>query len=188
MTDPEWEGATEAQGAEVAVSDSLLARLRRRAEELRADDHVDLDVPGYHGRLRARYKALDRRQMDPIIERAQRRGAATNAMADGLALALLDLFGVSESGEIEPLFLDRPARFDLDLAEALNLQVSERSARGVVLALFGAPNERAHGLVNSQFREYAEWLNGDLDGDGNGNGSTPAQEVVDRAVGESLGS
>ena len=181
MTEVDWEQATEPDdGAELAPG-SLIADLRRRADELRADDHVDLDVPGYHGRLRARYKALDRRQMDPIIERAQRRGAATNAMADGLALALVELFGVGDAGELQPLFLDRPARFDMDLAEALNLKPGERSARGVMLALFGWPNERAHGLINAQFREYAEWLNGETDGDGN---RAPAQGVVDRAVGE----
>lgn len=176
----EWEAATEPQ-ANVAAPGSLLADLRKRAEELRDDSHIDLEVPGWQGRLVARYRALERSRLDPILERAvNKKGEGTNAMADALCLALVELFGVEANGALTPLFSDQPAKFDMDLAQALGLTPTERTARGVLLALFGAPNERAGGLLNNQFRLYAEWLNGDVDGDG-----TPAQEVADTAVGES---
>lgn len=175
----EWEAAT-APHATVAAPGSLLADLRKRAGQLRDDDHIDLEVPGYQGRLVARYRALDRNQLDPILERATtKRGEQTNAMCDGLCLALVELFGVDSDGKLVGLFDDQAARYDMDLAEALGLTPSDRSARGVLLALFGAPNERAAGLVNTQFRLYAEWLNGDVDG------TPPTQEVIDTAVGES---
>jgi hypothetical protein len=177
--DVEWEAAT-APSAPVAAPSSLLADLRKRAGELRDDDHIDLEVPGWQGRLRARYRALDRRQLDPILERAASKpGEQTNAMADALCLALIELFGVDEDGSLVTLFADQPARFDMDLAAALELTPADRTARDVILALFGAPNERAAGLLNTQFRLYAEWLNGEVDG------APVTQEVMRTAVGES---
>lgn len=178
-TETEWEAAIEPQGVALAASGSLLAQLRKRAAELREDDHIDLELPGWHGRLKARYKALDRAVLDPILERAiSGKANATFAMADGLCLALVEFFGVEADGHLVPLFNDEPARLDMELAEVLGLDPQERSARGVLLALFGAPNERAAGLLNKQFQLYAEWLNGDVDG------TPPSQEVAERAVGE----
>lgn len=179
-TDVDWEAATAPQGAALAAPGSLLADLRKRAAELREDDHIDLDLPGWNGRLVARYRALDRAVLDPLLERAvSRKGEGTNAMADALCLAHVELFGRDADGSLVDLFNDQPARLDLDLAEALQLTPTERSARGVLLALFGAPNDRAAGLLNTQFRQYAEWLNGEVDG------TPPTQEVIDDAVGES---
>ena len=45
-TDVDWEAATAPQGAALAAPGSLLADLRKRAAELREDDHIDLDLPG----------------------------------------------------------------------------------------------------------------------------------------------
>jgi hypothetical protein len=177
--DTDWGAAAEPQAA-IAAPGSLLSDLRKRAAELRDDDHVDLELPGWNGRLVARYRALERAQLDPLLERAMgKHGDATAAMADALCLAHVELFGVDVDGSYVELFADQPARFDLDLAEALQLTPQERTARGVLLAVFGAPNERAAGLVNAQFREYAEWLNGEVDG------TPPTQEVINTAVGES---
>lgn len=176
----DWDAATEPTPAALAVPGSLLADLRKRANELREDDHIDLEMPGWNGSLVARYRALDRAVLDPILDRAvNRKGEGTNAMADALCLAHVEVFGKDVDGSLVSLFNDQPARFDLDLAEVLGLTPVERSARGVLLALFGAPNERAAGLLNNQFRQYAEWLNGDVDG------TPPTQEVVNQAVGES---
>ena len=179
-TEVDWQAVTEPEGAVLAAPGSLLDDLRKRATELREDDHIDLDVPGFSGRLVTRYRALERTVLDPILDRAvNRKGESTNAMADALCLAHVEVFGVDVEGNKVALFADQPARFDMDLAQALGVTPTEHSARGVLLALLGAPNERAAGLLNNQFRAYAEWLNGDVDG------TPPTQEVVNQAVGES---
>jgi hypothetical protein len=179
MTLTEW--AAESEAPEPEVNGSVIANLRRRAAELQVDDHVDLEVPGYDGQLVARYRALGMGQVRKMIERAERQGAESwdaYGAADGLAVGLIELFGRREDGSLGPIFTDQPARYDSDLADALGLTVPERTARAVILEVFGG-GEKAEWRVGVHFQRYVEWLQGTRDG------SAPGRDFAERAVGES---
>ena len=63
-------GRHRAAGAASAAPGSLIAELRKRAGELRDDDHIDLEMPGWNGRLDHPLRAIERSVLDPILERA----------------------------------------------------------------------------------------------------------------------
>lgn len=181
MTVTEWENAAEPDAPEDSGAGSVIDNLRRRAAELQVDDHVDLEVPGYNGQLVARYRALGTGQVRIIAQRAERQGSDSwdaYGAADGLASGLIELFGRREDNTLAPIFTDQPARYDSDLADALGLVVPERTARAVILAVFGGAPLNEHRII-AHFTEYIEWLQGDRDG------SAPSRRYVESAVGES---
>jgi hypothetical protein len=161
-----------------AAPGSVLAAIRARAHDISAEQTIDLELPWYSGKLWGRYKAIPMR----LVYRAKRNGEVANPLmepdvaADALAHALVELLGAGPDGELEPLSQDAPMRFDDQLVEALQLEPRERSARGVIYALF-AHSGRAEGIVLRHFTEYYTWLSGEDSG---------SAEIADLAAGESL--
>ena len=161
-----------------AAPGSALSLLRARAAQLARETTIDLPIPGYGGRLIARYKAVAisaayaditvRDQRNPIND--------PGVAADTLARALEGLYGVNEAGELEPLQHDVPTRFDDELVDMLGLAPEARNARSVLVALCGG-GDFGRSRVWAHFMEYQGWLMATDD--------TPAREVAARAVGES---
>lgn len=154
---------------------SILRTLRTRAHQLQAETTVDLDIPGYNGVLVGRYRAISIARVfngpggtlrNPITE--------WGVAADALGTALQELYGRSpDTGDLEPLFHDQPARFDDDLVMALDLPApAAKTARAVLVALLGGGN-LGESRVWQHYLEYQAWLT---------QGS--AAEVADDAVGE----
>jgi len=156
------------------VESSMVASLRARAALLRQARSVDLPIPGYGGELVGRYRAINLAKYNKV-------GADgfTNPLtewhlaADALATALLGIYGREvEGGPLLPFFNDQVARYDDDLVQALALEPTEHTARGVLVALCGG-GEDGEWAVWRHFIAYQAWLE-----------EEPAQEVADRAVGE----
>jgi hypothetical protein len=156
-----------------AADSSVLAAVRLRAAQLAHDNTVELDIPGYGGVLVGRYKAISIAKVyggpggtlrNPLTE--------WGVAADALSRALVGLYGRNENGALEPLLRDQDARYDDELAAALNLEPDGQTARAVLVALLGG-GELGESRVWQHFLQYQAWVT---------EGS--AQEVAADAVGE----
>jgi hypothetical protein len=154
---------------------SMLATLRVRAAQLAQDNTAELDMPGYGGVLVGRFRAISIARVygGPGGNQLRNPLGDWQVAADALSRALVGLYGRNEAGELEPLFHDQAARFDDDLAAALGLEVTEHTARAVLVALCGGA-ELGQSRVWSLFLNYQSWLT-----------EGAAQEVAADAVGES---
>jgi hypothetical protein len=161
---------------------SVLAVLRDRAAQLRAEQTTDLDIPGYNGLLVARYRAVS---LGRIYARAGGVQTPLNPEwtlgADTLAGALVELFmrDSADSEELHPLFTDIPARFDDDLVSALNLHPDAQTGRAVLVALCGG-GPLGETRVWAHYMTYQGWLLAGVEGE------SAEQAVVSQTVGESL--
>jgi hypothetical protein len=182
--DPDDPGyANGATNGDEPAPGSVLAALRERAAQLRAEQTTDLDIPGYNGLLVARYRAVS---LSRVYARAS--GAQTpinpewTLAADTLAGALVELFmrDSSDSDDLHPLFTDIAARFDDDLVGALNLHPEAHTGRAVLVALCGG-GPLGETRVWAHYMAYQGWLLA-----GSDEGEDTEQAVVSQAVGESL--
>ena len=172
-------GAEPEPEPENAAPGSVLAALRARAKELREQQTTLLDIPGYDGMLTARYRAVS---LGRIF--AKRSDATTpinpdwTMAADVLAGALDELLmRDAPDGDLYPLFTDQPARYDDDTVQALGLEVRERSARAVIVALCGG-GPLGESRVWSHYMAYQGWLMAGVEGE------TAEAEAARAAVGE----
>ena len=181
---PNGAGEPEPERVTQAAPRSVLAALRARAQALREEQTITLDVPGYDGYMVARFRAVSLGRLY-----SKRTDGTTpinpdwTTAADTLALALDEVLMKADpaSAETHPLFTDQPAKFDDDLVDALGLEPTERTARAVVVALCGG-GPLGESRVWSWHMAYQGWLLGGTDGD------TPTEsEVVGKAVGELVG-
>lgn len=154
---------------------SVLAAVRARARELEQETTVDIPLPGY-GNLVGRYRAISiarvfngpgGRLRNPLTE--------WGTAADALALGLIGLYGLRD-GQPVPLYdSGDPARYDMELADAMGLHPVKRTARAVLVALLGgADEERGKSRIWSHYLAYQNWLT---------DGTAP--EVAEEAAGES---
>lgn len=166
---------------ETEAPESVLSVVRRRARELREQQTVTLDIPGYDGYLAARFRAVS------IGRVFSRRGDGTNPLtvdwttaADILGGAVDDvLIRDSPEGDAHPVFTDQTARFDDDLVEALELEPVAQTARAVLVSLCGG-EEVGESRVWALFMQYQGWLMA-----GGSDSESAESESVSRAVGES---
>jgi hypothetical protein len=159
----------------------VLAALRERAAQLRAEQTIDLDIPGYDGLLVGRYKAVS---LGRIFARASTVQTPLTFEwtlgADTLAGALVELFmrDAADSEDLHPLFTDVPARYDDDLVSALNLHPDAHTGRAVLVAVCGG-GPLGETRVWAHFMQYQGWLLAGVEGE------SAEQAVVSQAVGES---
>jgi hypothetical protein len=159
--DDEFSVATPA--ASSTVLDALKAERARAAEP----QTFDLDVPGWHGKLRLRLGSITAQQQQRIIERAQRRNA--NAQLDFLVAAFREVLGRARTSEPFQLLVDDdgdPLGLDERLADKLGLGPVS-SARDVVMTLFGSANSAPVAITNAagEWLEWAGSANGEIDQD-----------------------
>lgn len=170
----------EVEASEVEAPESVLAVIRRRARELREQQTIVLDIPGYDGYLAARFRAVS------IGRIFSKRADGSNPLsvdwtvaADILGGAVDDvLIRDSPDGEAHPVFTDQTARFDDDLVEALELEPAAQTARAVLVSLCGG-EEMGESRVWSLFMQYQGWLVSGVGGDDLTEG-----DAAGRAVGE----
>lgn len=179
LTAPPEDIEGHAQETEVEVApDTLVAELRARVQAGSAvAATIDLEVPGFSGKLWGRYQPI------PLsaVYKVRAGGQVANPLADpriaadALGRGLVELLGRDADGQLVPL-ADDPVRFDDTLVELLSLQPAAHTARAVVFALF-AHTGRAEGIIVRHFGDYYSWLSGE---------DAPSEEVIEDAVGESI--
>lgn len=163
---------------EAAASGSVLAALRRRARELREQQNVTLDIPGYDGYMLARFRAVSiGRIYGKRTDGATPINPDWTLAADVLGSAVDDVLmrDDPESEESHPIFKDQPARFDDDLVEALDLRPAQRTARAVLVALCGG-GALGESRLWALYMQYQGWLLAGVDG-ANVEGEAAAQAV-----------
>jgi hypothetical protein len=164
-----------------AAPGSVLAALRERAAQLRAEQTVTLDIPGYDGLLVGKYKAMSLgRVFGKRVDGNTPLNPEWTIAADTLATALDELLmRDAPDGDMYPLFTDTPARFDDDLVNALGLHPDARTARAVLVALCGG-GALGESRVWAHYMQYQGWLLSGVEGE------QVEQAVAAMAVGESL--
>jgi hypothetical protein len=160
--------------ASAAPPGSVLAVLRAKAHDAAASQTIDLPLPWFDGMLVGRYQAIPMSR----IYRVGRNGQLSNPLADSglaadaLALACVELFQTDGQGGPLETIGDYPCRYDDSLADALRLDLADRSARAVMYALYAASG-RSEAFIVRHFTEYFTWLSGEV-----------GEEVAEEAVGE----
>lgn len=147
--------------------DSVLTQLRELRTELQQERHIDLDVPGYKGVLRARYRPLSYERLRAITERSQKTtgtaaGKELALAADALVEACEAMLVRQDDGSYEPLEDDGiPVRYDHRLASALNISNPEGDGqtepRMVLYETFGGLPNGADMRVVMHFQQFSEF-------------------------------
>jgi hypothetical protein len=172
---PQEEGSpdTPVSAAEVASSanGSLLGRIKAARDIRVANESLTLPIPTWGGDLVARYRVVDRSQLEELAKRA-RQGKNTDSGADINFLARACegvLMRDPDTGAIEPVLNGHgvQVRFDHDLAALLGVEAE--SATDVVLYLFKS-NAVA---IASHAMKIATWM------------QDTSQEIDEAILGES---
>lgn len=151
------QGATQGNGAADERA-TLLATLRKRREEAKADHHLDLDIPGYDGLMLARFRPFPIEKTERKMAEFQRLSGKQPMLLKSACDTLIDaceqiMLRKEEGGE--PFAIDDdampPIGFDQRLAELLEFKAD--SARQVVLGLFAT--EQAVLAMNV---EVSRWM------------------------------
>jgi len=143
----------------------LEAVLSKRQEEL-GERTYDVDVPGYGGQLVLRLQPLPPGQLSKITARAQKLKPGEREMAantDLLVAACVEVLGRRAPGaELEPLLPGETLRIDEQLGQTL--QMTAKTARGLLLELFGKANDPviAVGVAAGEFAEWCAQANEDV--------------------------
>jgi len=158
------------------AGDSVLAAVRARAAALAEDTTVDLELPGYGGVFVGRYGAVNLSQfIAPSGGAMHNPFTESGPAADALATALIGLYGYDEHDELQPLMLpsgQHATSYDDELAAALGVEPTARTARAVLFAVCGG-GARGESLAWAHFAQYQAWLT-----------EGAASEVAETAVGE----
>lgn len=160
------ESAETLQASQASSSDtasqrsSLLDQLGEMHEELRTDRHLDLDIPGYEGKLFARFRpySIDKSEKKArAMQKRQQRGQPVilEAAIDNIIEACEQLFVRSDDGRELPIDDTVPVVFEKRLAQMLKFDDSSiNTARDVVIMLF--PTQQSILKIST---EIGEWLN-----------------------------
>lgn len=139
----------------------VLAELREAFARQTADHYFDLPLPGLGGRLILRLGALGAKEATRLQERAQRLPQAERdfrMQADWLIAATRAVLLVPRDARRAPEPLvdayGEPLGLDEQLGERLGL--SEKTARGLLLRLFGGANDPELAIVMAT-GEYMQW-------------------------------
>jgi hypothetical protein len=140
-----------------AEQGSVLDRLRTIRTEFQAETTHDIDVPGYRGRLVARYAPLPWEIVRGLANKAEKgkRNAhiAVVVASDGLANAIVGFFFRDDDGKLAPVTLhgEPVTQYGDALAQALGI-IGAETPREIVKAVF--PDEYA--LV-AHYGAFSEW-------------------------------
>lgn len=142
------------------VTEGPADRLRRRYEQLQADQHRDFDIPGYAGELVGRYVPIDEKELKASVRKLSKIGEHDRnliAAIDLLIDSCREMFFRGEDGELVALSDDGdPVSYDDRLAALLGFEAEKR--RSVVRKVFTqGGNFNAPALVNHA-QEVGAWM------------------------------
>lgn len=141
---------------------SVLADLRRRREELRAERETVIDIQGYDGLLGARYKPIPYEKLQAIQAKAEKAEAKRSpyAVLNGQLDTLIEgceeiVARATEDEPWAPLDADEPVKFETRLGDQDLFGFPANTAREAVRGLF--PSEIA---IGNHYVEFVRWLEG----------------------------
>lgn len=145
---------------ESGVPRSLRDRLRQRREEMRADNTLDLLIPGYDGELAVRYRPISEDQLQRFADRLTKKtGGEALLAARQLIIAAAETVLVREDGELRPLTDDNgaPIIFDARLGEIMEIEADR--AVDIVAEVF-SPDGVQPLAVNAHGGALINWMQG----------------------------
>lgn len=133
------------------------AELRAQRKAIQSAKTHDLDIPGYNGRLVARYTMLGFDRVNKIQTRSinilKDTTAQMNAQIDTLIAALEQVCARKNDGSVVPIDDEHPIRFDKRLAALFGFEAE--SARDVVKGVF------VHEMyIVDQHQDLIMWMRG----------------------------
>lgn len=159
---------------------SLLDSLRDERQAIAEERHLDVVVPGWHGKIGLRLGPIPPRDVQRMVEanrRSKSKEADTDLIADTLIAATRCVLGRSnEDDDFAPItsYDGQPVGLDAEFIDLLGLDVPRPTARAVLFALFAQAN--APGLaITSLNGDYLDWVrSSDRDIDEEFRGEAPA--------------
>lgn len=140
---------------------SHLEFLRARHDELAQERTLELEIPGYQGRLVVRYGPIPwatvARTARTLADDKVKPEVVAAGNSDALIAACREVLFRDESGELVSVGPEGPYRFDQALADLLG--AGTESARALVLWLFGG-DDAAKLRIGQQAGELLTWLEG----------------------------
>jgi len=141
---------------------AILAHLADIHQEVRADRHLDLDIPGYHGVIFARFRPYELAKTESKLKGVQRRVRKNEPVllrdaCDTIIDACEQLFVRNlKTGKEMPIDDVVPVTFEERLAKLLKFYGPEiTQARHVVIAMF--PTQQSILMMSN---EITQWLAG----------------------------
>jgi hypothetical protein len=154
---------------------SLIGALREQHRRIGLEKTTTIPLPWWDGKLGIRFRYLDDRGFDRLLEVAAGNGSPAQikrANRDLVIAGTEEVVARTDSGEPwGPLIEGQRMRLDRELADALQLGPTE-SARQVLEALWDEP-VKAQMAIGEVAGHYSDWLRGQ------------APEVAERLAGES---
>jgi hypothetical protein len=170
--EPESAPAPHANGE---APNSLIGALREQHRRIGLEKATTIPLPWWDGKLGIRFRYLDDRGFDRLLEVAAGNGSPAQikrANRDLVIAGCEEVVARADSDEAwGPLIEGQRMRLDRDLADALKLGPTE-SARQVLEALWDG-NVKAQLAIGEVAGQYSDWLRGQ------------APEVAERLQGES---
>jgi hypothetical protein len=170
--EPEPAPAPHANGE---APNSLIGALREQHRRIGLEKATTIPLPWWDGKLGIRFRYLDDRGFDRLLEVAAGNGSPAQikrANRDLVIAGCEEVVARADSDEAwGPLIEGQRMRLDRDLADALKLGPTE-SARQVLEALWDG-NVKAQLAIGEVAGQYSDWLRGQ------------APEVAERLQGES---
>jgi len=154
-------------GPPTNVMEALIARRQEHVGER----HYDLLVPGMHGLMALRLKALSAKQLQTIADRAEKSKSphvGLNTNLDTLSNACEAVLGRASEDDpftVLPGASGDPVTIGEELAAMLKLEVTQNTSRAVLLAVFDRANAPAV-AIGAAATDYIEWArseNEDID-------------------------
>ena len=161
ITDPEERLDDDAAEVEEEIpdpSESPLDALRRQRQQIGEAKEVTLDIPGYDGKLAARYRKMDYDELREISRRFQKSKHPDKLLrlqCATIAAACVELL-IRKDGVLEPMSNGfspdgQPIRFDRRAGDVLGFEAE--SGIGAVLGVFN--NDVA---IPGHYDELTEWF------------------------------
>jgi hypothetical protein len=145
------------------MTDSLREEVQARRAQLQADTSVTLDVPGYEGILRARYRALSLKEINRIaanVAKVKGLDADTRELytyADSLALASEAVYSAKlDKGRKEDDPPPQGKKWSPGLASDLGFEAA--NPRQAVFAVFARDTQ-----IWSHYQTLLAWMDGEND-------------------------
>lgn len=164
MSDAEQESEMQLQEANGEAPEesksSLLSQLSELHKEVKKERHLDIDIPGYEGKLFARFRPYEVSKSEKRAKAMARRlekgqPVALAAACDTIVESCEQIFVRNEKGEELPIDDVVPVTFEKRLASLLGFDSPAiTEARHVVIELF--PTQQS---VLATSIEISTWLN-----------------------------
>lgn len=143
--------------ADVALGQSILDKVKQKRDERIDDESLVLSIPSWKDELKARYKVVDRGELEKMIRRLRSGdGKATEADLDFLIKSCVEVIAYDADEDKEAPVSEG---FTAELAAKLGDPEGTETARGLLLYLTKQPDGKNNTIaIGALALKVARWM------------------------------